>query len=142
MQACGIARGTWQSDGCLLDIGESMPSYCDWVPFASALFANCKVPNVSDLVNYGSYTAYMTGQVDSLDAARAMMQQNVQQSQGLYDSTDCAYKAASNFPVLSQIVGPALACGITDPFGSLREGGYAWAIYIAIGLGVYALAKR
>ena len=152
--ACGIAKGTWDPTnvGCNLDIGPSLPSWCS-VPFASSLFSDCALPTAAELTQYGAYTAYETAQLDTAafttpaggptgttgsgaDVATQMMQQNLDQSTALYNAQDCSYKAAANYPALSQIVGPSFACALTDPFNS-----YGWLVYLVLGIGAYMLLK-
>ena len=142
-QACVIAKGVWDPNrvGCTLDLGPTLPSWCSWVPFADSISNECKLPTASDLANYGSYTAYMTGQLtgpqSGLDAESQMVQQNQEQSQQLYESSDCAYQAAANHQTLAQLVGPGLTCMLTDPLNS-----YGWLLYLGIGIAAYMLLSR
>ena len=141
-QACVLARGIWDptSVACSLNTGPSLPGWCSWVPFSDSISDECKLPTASDLVNYGSYTAYMAGQLtgpqSGLDAERQMMAQNQSQSDTLYNAQDCAYKFAANHQTIAQIIGPDLGCALTDPFNS-----YGWLIYLGLAVGAYMLLK-
>ena len=152
---------------CALDIGPTLPSYCDYVPFATTLFSECALPTAADLAKIGSYTVYQTAQLPTaayttpeggptgqtgsgVDVATQMAAQNVENAQQVYDTQrgmtpsgkqdTCSYDAAQNHPVLSQIFGTTATCALTDPFNpsSLFPG---WILYAGLAVvGLIALS--
>lgn len=157
-QACETAKGTWDpsTPGCVLDLGPSLPGYCGWVPFATTLFSECVPPTAAELANYGSYTAYRTGQLATaaftnpqggptgetgtgLDVEKQMVDQNQGNANALASEQDCSYTAAQNHPALAQIFGPTVTCMLADPFNSTSVFP-GWILYGVLGLlGLLAL---
>jgi hypothetical protein len=133
MSACTKVGGTWLPEdldtqnpnpaaGCNINIGESLPDWCSYVPFATSMFDECKLLSTpADLAAYGNYTAYQAA-VNQGDpnVADTLLQQDLQQSQNLLDTQDCTYNAAANNPVLSQIFGPNNICNFTNADGSMN----------------------
>lgn len=155
-EACTIATGRWDdaAGGCRLPEARPAPSWCDWVPFSGSLEA-CRVPSVQELESYGAYTAYKIAQKDKAgcpptykdgrmvptaagcettgaEAAQQIMVVSNQSAVNSVDSAGCEYQAALNHPTLTQLFGPAVACGVTDPFDKDH---YGWLIYVVLGVG-------
>jgi hypothetical protein len=148
--ACTAAGGTWsggtltQSDGtaaggCNLDIGATLPNYCNWLPFASALSSECVLPSTpAQLTSYGNYTAFKVGMQSGVEAEQALIAQDNQQSSTLLQDptgtgdpeANCEYMAAANYPIWSQIFGPTLVCAGTDPANS----SYSFLLYGGLAL--------
>lgn len=153
-QACVLAGGTWMNtpvpnSGCQLNTGATLPSYCNWVPFATSLFADCALPtSPADLAAYGSYTDYKIGVQSGLDAEKAAVTQTQSDAVDIYnqnpDLTDCNYVAAAGSPGITQMFGPSVARMLTNPSGSNCTGDYTsgWLLYAALGVGAWFLISN
>lgn len=149
-RSCVNAGGTWNSDlTCTLPVPPALPDWCGWVPFATSLFPNCKLPSTpADLAAYSAYTAYQSGMIsgDPTQATQVMDEGNQQSQQLLQDPSgtgdpaeNCKYNAAANNPALAQMIGPTLTCALTDPFHS---GGMGIVLWLFIGFVAYAVIKK
>lgn len=152
--ACSTAGGTWlpNNAGCQLDLGASYPSYCDWVPFATSMFSECKLPaSPSDLTPYGAYTVYQIALQSGQNAGAAASAQNLQNAQDTFQQNqpelnDCDYQAASSYPSLSQIFGPSLTRMLTNPANSgctpAASSLPGWVLWLGIGIAAVAVVPR
>lgn len=138
--ACVAANGTWDStnNACSLPNVPQLPSYCNWVPFATSLFSECALPTAADLTNVGAYSAYEIGMAnnDPTQTASLMADNATDSASLLANETTCAYSAAQNYPAISQILGPDIACALTDPTSATF-----WIMYAVLGMGAYVLVK-
>ena len=138
--SCVAANGTWDSvnNACALPTTPQLPGYCSWFPFATSLFPECALPTATDLTNISAYTAYESGMLNNDPSVTAdQMSAAADQSTTLLATeTTCAYNAAQNSPALSQIVGPDIACALTDPTSMTF-----WLLYAVLGIGGYFLLK-
>ena len=151
-QVCAIAGGTWLNTptpnaGCQLNTGASLPSYCDYIPFATSLFSACKLPtSPSDIADYSQYTVYKIGVQSGTEAAQSAEDQAQSDASTSYQEgglTDCNYIAAANSPTLANTFGPDIARMLTNPSAAECTGGYSpiagWLMYAALGLGAFLL---
>lgn len=134
------------------------PESCWNVPLFTPIGA--ELPTADDLAALSAYTAYKIAQkpvagcqptysngrmipppanctTTGAQAAQTIMDTAQADAQYQVAGAGCEYAAALNHPVLSQVVGPSLACGLTDPFDADH---YGWLVYAAIAaVGVVAV---
>jgi hypothetical protein len=151
-EVCTVAGGTWMNtpvpnSGCQVATGPSLPTYCNYIPFATSLFSECTLPtDPSQVADYSQYTVYKIGVQSGVDAAtvaEAQAQKDAADSFNQGGLDDCNYLAASASPTLSNTFGPDLARMLTNPSASGCSGGYSpiagWLLYAAMGLGAFLL---
>lgn len=153
-QACVVAGGQWldspvPNTGCQLNMGPTLPSYCNWVPFAGSLFSDCQLPTSgADLAQYGSYTQYKIGIQSGLDAEQTAVDQYKTEADQTFHQqlNDCDYLATANNPGLAQTFGPSVARMLTNPFSTdctrLPGAMPGWLLYVALGVGGWFLLNQ
>jgi hypothetical protein len=160
-RACAIAKGTWSTEGngCMVPDVPSPPTWCDYVPFSTALFNECALPTADQLALAGSYTAYKIAQKDTAacqptyvngqlvpaaadctttgeQAAQEVMSTGAAQGTDLVTQAGPEYTAALEHPWLSSIVGPAITNDLAHPFSS-----NGWMIYAGLAVGGLLIAN-